>query len=153
MLAVLCSGPVPSFVLRQTSPRHFFPTLEDTMRILSTVLRGACACLLGSTLLAHAQTHTQTQTSSDALVDPAAASKQAREIAQGDPARWYREDATTQARMRTLQKEIGAALQEARNACKKAPAAGRNACMQEARAVYQRDMAQARARVAGQETP
>lgn len=153
MLAVLCSGPVPSFVLRQASPRHFFPTLEDTMRILSTVLRGACACLLGSTLLAHAQTPTQTQTSSDALVDPAAASKQAREIAQGDPARWYREDATTQARMRTLQKEIGAALQEARHACKKAPAAGRNACMQEARAVYQRDMAQAKARVAGQETP
>ncbi|WP_313033239.1 hypothetical protein [Massilia alkalitolerans] len=135
------------------------------MRILSTVLRGACACLLGSTLLAHAhaqtptqpqtqtqtQTQGQTQTSSDALVDPAAASKQAREIAQGDPARWYREDATSQARMRTLQKEIGAALQEARNACKKAPAAERNACMQEARAVYQRDMAQARAQVAGQE--
>jgi hypothetical protein len=128
------------------------------MQILSTVLRGACACLLGSTLLAHAQTPTQpqtpTHTSCDALVDPAAASKQAREIAQGDPARWYREDATTQARMRTLQKEIGAALQEARNACKKAPAAERNACMQEARAIYQRDMAQAKARVAGQgETP
>ena len=116
------------------------------MRTLSTVLRAACACLLGSTLLAHAQT----QTSSDALVEPAAASKQAREIAQGDPARWYREDATSQDRLRTLQKEIGAALQEARNACKKAPAAERKACMQEARATYQRDMAQAKARVDGQ---
>lgn len=122
------------------------------MRTLSTVLRGACACLLGSTLLAHAQT--QTQPSSDALVEPAAASKQAREIAQGDPARWYREDTTSQARLRTLQKEMGAALQEAKNACKKAPAAERPACMQEARATYQRDMAQARARVDGQgQTP
>ena len=122
------------------------------MRIVSTVLRGACACLLGSALLAHAQT--PTRTSNDTLVDPAAASKQAREIAQGDPARWYREDATSQARMRTLQKEIGAALQEARNACKKAPAAERKACMQEARAIYQRDMAQAKARVDGQgQTP
>ncbi|MGI4842574.1 MAG: hypothetical protein ACRYF7_04595 [Janthinobacterium lividum] len=122
------------------------------MRILSTALRGACACLLGAALLAHAhaQTPTQARTSNDSLVDPAAASKQAREIAQGDPARWYREDATSQARMRTLQKEIGAALQEARNACKKAPAAERNACMQEARATYQRDMAQAKARVDGQ---
>ena len=120
------------------------------MRILSTALRGACACLLGAALLAHAQTPTQARTSNDSLVDPAAASTQAREIAQGDPARWYREDATSQARMRTLQKEIGAALQEARNACKKAPAAERNACMQEARAIYQRDMAQAKARVDGQ---
>lgn len=124
------------------------------MRILSTVLCGACACLLGATPLAHAQTQTQARTSSDALVEPAAASKQAREIAQGDPARWYREDATSQARLRTLQKEIGAALQEAQNACKKMPAAERNACMQEARATYQRDMAQARERVAGQgQTP
>lgn len=117
------------------------------MRILSTVLRGACACLLGSTLLAHAQN----QTSSDSLVEPAAASKQAREIAQGDPARWYREDATSQARLRTLQKEMGAALQEAKNACKKMPAAERNGCLQEARTNYQRDMAAARAQVAGQE--
>ncbi len=125
------------------------------MRHLSTVLRStcACACLLGSTLFAgvQAQTQTQSQTSSDALVDPVAARQQAREIAQGDPARWYREDATSQARMRTLQKEIGAALQEAKNACKKAPAAERNACLQEARATYQRDMAQAKARAAGQE--
>ena len=118
------------------------------MRTLSTVLRGACACLLGSTLLAHAQT--PTQTSNDALVNPAAANKQAREIAQGDPSRWYREDATSQARLRTLQKEMGAALQEAKNACKKMPAAERNACLQEARTNYQRDMAAAKAQVTGQ---
>jgi len=117
------------------------------MRHTTILLRGACACLLGSALLVHAQA--QTQAGSDALVDPAAATKQAREIAQGDPARWYREDATREARLRTLQKEIGAALQEARNACKKQPAAERNACLQEARATYQRDMAQAKAQVDG----
>ncbi|MFN3790942.1 hypothetical protein [Massilia sp.] len=119
------------------------------MRTLSTVLRGACACLLGSTLLAHAQTSSQAPASNDALVAPAAASKQAREIAQGDPARWYREDATPDARLRTLRKEIGAALAEAKNACKQAPAAERKACMQQAQATYQRDMAQATARVEG----
>ena len=59
-------------------------------------------------------------------------------------------EAYVQAQMRTLQKELGAALQEARNACKKAPAAERNACLAEARATYQRDLAQARAQLSGQ---
>ncbi len=113
------------------------------MSVHRTLLRAACACLLGATLSAHAQT----QTSSDALVDPVAARQQAREIAQGDPARWYREDTTRQAQLRTLQKETGAALQEARNACKKAPSAERKGCEQEARATYQRDMAQAKAQL------
>lgn len=112
-----------------------------------SMLRAACACLLGSALLAHAQT--TPQTNGDAVVDPVAARQQAREIAQGDPARWYREDATRQAQLRTLHKEIGAALQEARNACKKLAASERNACLQEARATYQRDMAQARTQVDG----
>lgn len=115
------------------------------MRHLSSVLRGACACLLGTTLLAHAQTST------DSNVDPVAARQQAQEIAKGDPARWYHEDATRQAQLRTLHKEIGAALQEAKNACKKVAAAERNACLQEARANYQRDMAQAKTRADGQE--
>jgi hypothetical protein len=121
-------------------------SLELTMRQLSTILSGAC--LLCTTLFAHAQT------SSDAVVDPVAAKQQAREIAQGDPARWYREDATRQAQLRTLQKEMGAALQEASNACKKAPAAERNACLAQARATYQRDLAQARAQLDSQgQTP
>ncbi|WP_288381583.1 hypothetical protein [uncultured Massilia sp.] len=115
------------------------------MSHLSILLRGACACLLGATLSVHAQT--QTSTSSDALVDPVAARQQAKEIAQGDPARWYREDTTRQAQLRTLQKEAGAALQEARNACKKATGAERKGCEQEARATYQRDLAQAKAQV------
>jgi hypothetical protein len=119
------------------------------MRRLSSVLRGACACLLGATLFAHAQSSPSSNANTDTTVDPAAAKQQAREIAQGDPARWYREDTSSQARLRTLQKEIGAALQEAKNACKRLPAATRNACLQEARATYQRDMAQAKAQVDG----
>jgi len=118
------------------------------MSHLSIFLRDACACLLGASLSVHAQT--QAQPSSDALVDPVAARQQAREIAQGDPARWYREDGTRQARLRTLKKEAGAALQEARNACKKAPSAERKSCEQEARATYQNDLAQAQAQVSGQ---
>lgn len=116
------------------------------MSHLSILLRGASACLLGATLTVHAQN----QASSDALVDPVAARQQAKEISQGDPARWYREDTTRQAQLRTLQKEIGAALQEARNACKKAPSAERKSCEQQARATYQRDMAQAKGQVDGQ---
>ena len=112
------------------------------MRLLTSLLRGACACLLGSCLSAHAQTRTD----GDALVEPVAARQQAREIAQGDPPRWYREDATSQARLRTLQKEMGAALQEAKNACKRVPAAERSSCLQEAQAAYRRDMAQAKQR-------
>lgn len=61
----------------------------------------------------------------------------------GDPARWYAEDATAQAQMKTLRKEIGAALQEAQAECKRAPSSERGACLKEARDTYQRDMAQA----------
>ena len=81
------------------------------------------------------------------MVNPTVARQQAREIAQGDPARWYRDDPSRQARMKTLQKEIGAALQEAQNACKKRPSSERSACMKEARATWQQDMAQAKAQL------
>ena len=111
------------------------------MRHLTPLFRGACACLLGMSLSAHAQTQ------GDALVEPVAARQQAREIAQGDPARWTREDTTREARLRTLHKEMGAALQEAKNACKRVPAAERNSCLKQARATYQSDMAQAKLRV------
>ena len=79
--------------------------------------------------------------SSDANVAPAAASKQAREIARGDPVRWYREDTTRQERMRTRQKEIGAALDEAKNACKQAPAAERASCLKAAQDTWRQEMA------------
>ena len=66
---------------------------------------------------------------------------QQQEIAKGDPARWYREDTTSAEQARTLRKEIGAALAEAKLACKQAPAAERGACLKEAQQTYQRDMA------------
>ena len=87
------------------------------------------------------------QATGDASVDPATAAKQAREIARGDPNRWFKEDLSAQGRLRNLQKEIGAAQHEALFACQKGPAAERPACVKEARATYQRDMAGAREQV------
>ncbi len=110
-------------------------------------LLGACALLAA---VGPAQAQTATDTSTDANVPPATARKQASEIAHGDPARWYRDDATMAQRLRTLQKEIGAGLQEAQGACRKMPAAERAGCMKEARATYQQEMAAARAQVAAE---
>lgn len=101
---------------------------------------GAAACLL---ILSAAQA----QESSDQNVPAATARQQAAEMARGDPARWFREDATAAARLRTLQKEIGAGLQEAQGNCRRMPAAERSACNKDARATYQQEMAGARARV------
>ena len=89
----------------------------------------------------------QTGTSADSNVPAATAQQQAREIAQGDPARWFRQNPGMGARLRDLQKEIGAALQEAQGACRKLSASERAGCMKEARATYQQDMAGARAQV------
>jgi len=96
-------------------------------------------------LLAGAAPLALAQASTDANVPPAAASKQAREIAQGDPVRWYKEDTTRQERMRTRTKEIGAALDEAKNACKQQPAAERQACLQTAQATWEKEMKALRA--------
>ena len=135
------------------------------MEHLNRLVRGVCACALGTAALAaqaqteaqqplqaQAQAQTRSDTgaatrNTDAVVNPTVARQQAREIAQGDPARWYRDDPSRQARMKTLQKEIGAALQEAQNACKKRPSFERSACMKEARATWQQDMAQAKAQL------
>jgi hypothetical protein len=102
-----------------------------------------CA-LLASMGAVQAQTGDQ---SNDSNVPPATAQKQAREIAHGDPSRWFREDASMAARLRTVQKEIGAGLQEAQGACRKLPGADRAACNKEAQATYRQDMAGARNRV------
>jgi hypothetical protein len=101
--------------------------------------------VLAAALLAAASAMAGAQNSSDALVAPAAASKQAREIAQGDPARWHREDATAQQRWRTHQKEIGAALEEAKNACRQGPAAQRPRCLKAAQDTWKEEMRDARA--------
>jgi hypothetical protein len=89
----------------------------------------------------------QNNISTDSNVPAATAQKQAREIAQGDPARWFRENPSMGAQLRRLQKEIGAALQEAQGACRQMAASERAGCMKEARAIYQQDMAGARAQV------
>ena len=101
--------------------------------------------LIIGALLAGAAPLALAQASIDANVPPAAASKQAREIARGDPVRWYKEDTTRQERMRTRTKEIGAALDEAKNACKQAPAAERQACLQAAQASWETEMKALRA--------
>lgn len=103
--------------------------------------------LLCAALLAAAAAQAQNQPSSDRDVPPAAAHQQAAEIARGDPARWYKEDKTMAAHLRTLRKEIGAAQAEALAACRNKPAAQRSGCVREARAIYQHDMAKARSDV------
>lgn len=107
------------------------------MATLTRIVRGACAsALAGAAFVASAQESAQAGT--DAIVNPTVARQQAQEIARGDPPRWYRDDPAQQ----TLRKELGAALQEAQNACRKAPAAERKSCMNEARATWQRETAQ-----------
>ena len=63
----------------------------------------------------------------------------------GDPARWYQPDSTPQAQLRTLHKEIGAALSEAKKACRQEAAADRSACLKTAQETYRQDMANAQA--------
>lgn len=63
----------------------------------------------------------------------------------GDPARWYQPDSTPQAQLRTLHKEIAAALAEAKKACRQAAPAARGACLKAAQETYRQDMANAQA--------
>lgn len=111
-------------------------------RSIDSDLAGRAVRACAAMLLAFAATAAAAQDarSGDRVVDPTAARQQAQEIAKGDPPRWYRNDTEQQ----TLRKEIGAALQEAQNACRQQPASERKTCMQEARATWQRDMAQLR---------
>lgn len=86
------------------------------------------------------------QDSSDENVPRATARQQAAEIAAGDPQRWYREDTTPAARLKTMQKEMAAGLQEAKGNCRRQPTSERAACLKQAQAIYQQDMAAARAK-------
>ena len=104
----------------------------------------ALACSV-ATLFAAAGTNALAQ--DDSTVDQAVKAKQAAEIRRGDPSRWYSNDPTRQARLHTLQKEIAAAYQEAKNACREGAAAGRGACLKEARATYEQDMKNAPAQL------
>ena len=100
--------------------------------------------LATTVLLALAAGAAQAQQAGLPLTDPVAAKQQAREIAHGDPARWYREDKTYQARLATARKEIAAAYREAQNYCKLQAASERSGCLREARTTYQNEMAGAR---------
>jgi hypothetical protein len=82
----------------------------------------------------------QAQAQDDSTVAPAVKARQASEIRRGDPARWHQGDASRQARLQTLRKEIGAAYAEAKKACGESAAAERSACVKEARATYEQDM-------------
>jgi hypothetical protein len=130
----------------------FFLTRSTTIKELNMTQPGRLSlrALVGACALLAAVGAAPAQDSTDSNVPVATAQKQASEIARGDPARWYREDASTAQRLRTLQKEIGAALQEAQGACRKLAAGERAGCMKEARATYSRDMAAARAQVAAE---
>ena len=111
------------------------------------------ALMCASALLCCASAGAQVQSteSSDQNVPAATARKQAAEIAAGDPARWSREDTTSAARLKTLQKEIGAALQESLGNCRRGPSAERTACAKQARATYKQELAGAKAQaMAGQ---
>jgi len=92
------------------------------------------AALAGAALAAQAASNT---------TPPQNAQLQKSEISKGDPARWYQDDTSPAAQLRTLRKEIGAALAEANLACKQGPAAERRSCLKEAQATYRQDMAKA----------
>jgi hypothetical protein len=110
---------------------------------MRTVIR--CALCAVALLSAGAAALAQT---SDTTVPPAAAARQASEVASGaDPARWYQDDGSRAAQLAALKKEIGAAQAEAQRACAKRPADARAACLADAKATYQRDMAGADAQV------
>jgi len=64
-------------------------------------------------------------------------------MAAKDPARWTHGDSTKSQRMATLKKEINAAYAEQQTACKRKSSGKRDACLKQARQIYQRDMANA----------
>jgi hypothetical protein len=117
--------------------------LENIMRKATAILFGA---LLASAGMA-AQAQSQPQVHDDSTVDKAVKTKQAGEIRSGDPSRWYGNDTSRQTRLKTLQKEIGAAYAEAKNACRGSAAAEHAACLKEARATYEQDMKNAPAQL------
>lgn len=72
---------------------------------------------------------------------PAAAANQAAELARGDPVRWHQEDVTEEQRLRTQRKEIAAAYEEAKMACKRVVRSERAQCLKDARMTYEKELA------------
>lgn len=58
----------------------------------------------------------------------------------GDPARWYQEDLTPQARFQSSKKEVEAAYKEAVVECKQLAPANRGNCLSDARAQLVHDI-------------
>jgi hypothetical protein len=112
------------------------------MRPIDLARTGALACVLAACACATAQERLD-----DSAVSPVVAQQQKQEIKQGDPARWYKQPATQDGRLRNLQKEIGAAYAEAKKACAEQPKDQRASCLKDARGTYEQDMANARTTV------
>jgi hypothetical protein len=119
---------------------HPHPNMEAHMEKFVPVRGLALACVLmagGTAALAQ----------DGSTVAKAVAQKQASEVKGGGPARWDSEDTTRQGRLRTLHKEIGAAYEEAKQACRAGPAPARGPCLQGARQNWQQDMKDAPAQL------
>ena len=58
----------------------------------------------------------------------------------GDPARWYQEDLTPQARFQTSKKEADAAYKDAVTDCKQLEASSRATCLRDARSQWMQDI-------------
>jgi hypothetical protein len=96
-----------------------------------------CTALAALCLFACAASQAQSQDPNDHQPAPQNADAGPRA---SDPQRWYVDDATRQEQLRTLRKEIGAALQEAQKQCQGMAAPDRDGCMKDARSTYQHDM-------------
>ena len=119
---------------------------DQSTTTLQRALLGAAALLLATAAQAQttlpAPVPERAASSGDQNTPAPIARQQQAEIARGDPSRWHQEDLTLQQRMRTMRKDIAAGLQENLGACKSQPAAERSACMREARATYNKEMAE-----------
>jgi len=101
------------------------------------------ALAVGAVILAGAA-QAQVADGGDDNVAPALARHQAAELAKGDPARWFQEDTTPEAKLRTGTKEAAAALRENLADCKKLAARDRRDCTVQAHQTYRQEMAHAR---------
>ncbi|HEU4843849.1 MAG TPA: hypothetical protein VFT05_06265 [Burkholderiaceae bacterium] len=127
----------------QTTPAA--PPVDDSARPATPALDDSTRPVPPPPAAAGTQAVPAVQDATPGVTPPAVAQQQKKEIAHGDPSRWYQNDSTAADQLRTVRKEIAAALQEATLACRKQPAAERTACMKEARDTYRRDMVNAKA--------
>ncbi|PXX44036.1 hypothetical protein [Undibacterium pigrum] len=92
------------------------------------LIKGMLCTLLGAAMLSPAFA---------ADTDPTAISQR------GDPERWYQEEMTPMAYFKTLKKEAEAVYQLSSMECKRAERSQQSACLREAKATMQQDIAEA----------